>query len=173
MSYEKIQRYQRMSPDIQTEWGTYANPHIAVHPDTYKFRQPAVPLLAQGRSDVIHPQAMSGGLGYIGDYVAAPTGMGMGNTSGFLGNDTLKTLLIVAGIGLLLWWILKQPKEVKSNPCVSDFNAMIDSGWTPPARFGVRGAAAPAKRRSQTKTGRKSLRRHAQARGRDEKGRFI
>jgi hypothetical protein len=168
MSYEKIQRYQRMSPDIQTEWGTYANPHIAVHPDTYKFRQPAVPLLAQGRSDVIHPVAMSGGLGYIGDYVAAPTGMG--NTSGLLGNDTLKTLLIVAGIGLLLWWILKQPKEVKANPCVSDFNAMIDSGWTPP---GGRGAVALPKRGRQTKTGKRSLRRHAQARGRDSKGRFI
>lgn len=168
MSYEKIQRYQRMSPDIQTEWGTYANPHIAVHPDTYKFRQPAVPLLAQGRSDVIHPQSMSGGLGYIGDYVPAPTGLG--NTSGLLGNDTLKTLLIVAGIGLLLWWLLKPAKEAKPNPCVSDFNAMIDSGWTPPGR---RGVAAPAKRRSQTKTGKKSLRRHAQARGRDSKGRFI
>lgn len=166
MAYEKIQRYRRLSPDIQTEWGTFTNPFIAANVDEYKFRQPAVPLLARGQSDVIHPTPMgpqSLGLGYIGDYVPSP----MGQTPGLFGNDTVKTLLILAAVGLVIYWLLKPSKEVKSNPCVSDFNAMISSGWTPP------GGMLEAPRRSHTRTGRRSLRRHASGRQRDSKGRFI
>jgi len=171
MAYEKIARYQRLSPDIQTEWGTYTNPHIVVQPDAYKFRQPAVPLLAQGRSDVIHPQPMGPQpLGYIGDYVGAPLGQ-VATTGGLFGENAIKTLLIFAAIGLVLYWILKPSKETKSNPCVSDFNALLQSGWTPPV--GLAPAGSAPRRRSQTRAGRKSLSRHAQVRGRDSKGRFI
>jgi hypothetical protein len=120
MAYQKIQRYQRLSPDIQTEWGTYTNPHMLFEPDEYRFRQPAAPLLAQGRSDVIYPArrherglGQIGGLGYVGEgYIPAP--MGKTDKGGILGSDTLKTLLVIAAIGLVIYLLTRQ--GAKENP---------------------------------------------------------
>jgi hypothetical protein len=171
MSYttgKNIQRYQRLSPDLQTEWGTFTNPHILFHPNEYKFRQPGVPMLARGRTDVIHPQPMGPQhLGYVGDYVPGPLGQ-TAPGSGLLSGDTIKTLLIIAGIALVLYLLFKDKKGAKENPCVSDFNELISSGWTPPGG----GTAAP-RRRTQTRAGKKSLARYARGRARDSKGRFI
>jgi hypothetical protein len=168
MSYttgKNIQRYQRMSPDIQTEWGTFTNPHILFHPDEYKYRQPAVPMLARGRSDVILPQPMGPQhLGYVGDYVPGPMGQAGGGSTGLLSGDTIKTILIIAGALLVLYLLFRDKKGVKENPCVSDFNALIDSGWVPPG-----GAPSPS-RRTHTRKGRKSLSRRAKGRARIPKG---
>lgn len=161
---KNIQRYQRLSPDLQTEWGTYANQHMLFHPDEYKYRQPGVPMLARGRSDVIHPQSMGPQhLGYVGDYVpeTAP--------SSLLSGDTLKTVLIIAGIALVLYLLFRKG-EVKENPCIADFNELLVSGWTPPG--GGMGSILP-RSRTQTRAGKKSLSRYARGRTRDDKGRFI
>lgn len=164
---KNIQRYQRLSPDIQTEWGTFTNPNILYHPSEYKFRQPGVPLLARGRSDVIHPQPMGPQhLGYVGDYVPGP--MGQSSPPSLLSGDTIKTLLIIAGVIAVLYFLFRDKKGAKENPCVSDFNALIDSGWTPPG-----GSAEEPRRRTHTREGKKSLSRYAKRRDRDSKGRFI
>jgi threonine/homoserine/homoserine lactone efflux protein len=69
----------------------------------------------------------------------------MGQTSP--GADLLKTLLVLAGIGLLLWLVLKADKGggTRSNP---------------------NGA-------KMTKSGKKRLRRFANTRRRDSQGRFV
>lgn len=179
MSYDKIQRYQRMSPDLQTEWGTFPNQHMLAHPAQMKYRQPGPPLLATSRSDVIHPRTMGPqGLGYVGDYVPGP----MGAETPLLGlsNDTLKTVLILAGIALALYFLLK-PDKAKKNPLnVADMNALLDTGWTPPAGWSgaiptvAPAAASPRRRGRQTRAGKKALSRYAQSRRRDPStGRFI
>jgi hypothetical protein len=177
MSYttgKNIQRYQRMSPDLETEWGTFTNPNILFHPDEYKYRQPAVPLLARGRTDVIHPRSMGpqhlGGLGYVGDYVPGPMGQTTPGGGGLLSGDTLKTVLIIAGVLAVLYFLFKD-KGAKKNPCVADFNELLRSGWVPPG--GMLDAPPSRKRRSQTRAGKKSLSRYARYRARDDKGRFI
>jgi len=163
---KNIQRYQRLSPDLQTEWGTFTNPNILYHPNEYKFRQPGVPMIARGRSDVIHPQPMGPQhLGYVGDYVPGP--MGESAPGGLLSGDTLKTVLLIAGIALVLYLLFRDKKGVKDNPCIADFNELLASGWTPPG-----GAAAAPRRRTQTREGKKSLSRYARGRTRDSKGRF-
>lgn len=162
---KNIQRYQRLTPDVQTEWGTFTNPNILFHPNEYKFRQPGVPMIARGRSDVIHPQPMpQQHLGYVGDYVPGP----MGQTPPLLSGDTLKTILIIAGVALVLYLLFKDKKGAKENPCIADFNEMLASGWTPPG-----GALSAPKRKTQTRAGKKSLSRYARKRDRDEHGRFI
>lgn len=173
MSYTKIQRYQRLSPDLQTEWGTFTNPNITFNPDQYKYRQPAVPMLARSRTDVIHPQSMGQGLGYVGDYVPGPMGENA-PPSTFLGmnNDTLKTVLVLAGIALVLY-LLFRDKGAKKNPSVADLNTMLDTGWTPPEGWSPPGGSHPSRRGRQTREGKKSLRRYANTRSRDSKGRFV
>jgi hypothetical protein len=165
---KNIQRYQRLRPDIQTEWGVYTNPHMMFHPSEYKFRQPGVPMIARGRTDVIHPQPMGPQhLGYVGDYVPGP--MGESAPGSLLSGDTLKTVLIIAGV-LAVLYLLFRDKGTQKNPTVADLNAMLDTGWTPPAGL-LEGSKS--KRRTQTRAGKKSLRRHALRRPRDSKGRFI
>lgn len=175
MSYtQKIQRYQRLSPDIQTEWGTFTNPHIISHPNEMKYRQPGVPMLATQRADVIHPRAMGPqSLGYVGDYVpgpmgeAAPAGSFMG-----LGGDTLKTVLILAAVGFVLYLLLK-PKKAQSNPCVSDFNALLHSGWEPPAALGGGSrSSGGSPRRGMTRAARKRQSRISRYRRRNADGTF-
>jgi hypothetical protein len=170
MSYttgRNIQRYQRLSPDIQTEWGTFTNPHIMYRPDQYKYRQPAVPMLARGRSDVIHPRpAGQQHLGYVGDYV-----LGAEDTTKPLlpGGIDLKTILLIAAVGLVLYLLFRDKGGAKENPCVSDFNELLASGWTPPG-----GIEPSARRRGrQTREGKKSLSRYARSRARDAQGKFI
>ena len=174
MSYDKIQRYQRMSPDLQTEWGTYANQFVTFNPSSYKYRQPAVPNLARGRNDMIQPRPMGPqGLGYVGEYVPGPMGEAAPPSAFGLGGDTLKTVLIMAAVAAVLYFLFRD-KGAKSNPCVSDMNALLGSGWTPPEGVSFSAPAlAPKRRRSQTRAGKKSLSRHARQRPRDASGRFV
>jgi len=168
MSYTRYNN-RRLSPDIQTEWGTYTNPNITFPPNQYKYRQPAVPMLTTGRSDVIHPQPMGPqGLGYVGDYVTGPMGA---ETPGLLPkDDTLKIVLILAAIGLALYFLLKP--DAKKNPLnVADMNALMDTGWTPPAGWGPSASfPAPTRRGRTTRRGKKSQSRHAKSRRRIPKG---
>lgn len=169
MAYEqKIQRFQRMNPDINTEWGTYENPNILFHPDTYKFRQPGVPNIAQSSHDVMSAMprrdAGIGGLGYVGDYVPGPMGQLAPTTTGILGGDTLKTLLIVAAIGLVLYVLLRKEKlVVQSNPSSDDDDELVPA------------TKAKRKRRrcGMTRDGRKRLSNFARRRPVDANGRFL
>lgn len=168
---KNIQRYQRLSPDIQTEWGTYTNPHMLFHPDEYKFRQPGVPMLARGKSDVIRPRPTGPQhLGYVGDYVPGP--MGETASPSLLSGDTLKTILIIAGVALVLY-LLFRDKGAQKNPCVADVASALEQLGYPTAP-GVAPGALPAPRaRTQTRAGKKSLSRYARHRVRDSQGRFI
>lgn len=183
MSYTKIQRYQRLSPDIQTEWGTFTNPNQLYHPNEMKFRQPAVPNLARGRSNIIHQKQMGQGLGYVGDYVPGPMGDDVGPWTFFgLSKDTLRTVLIMAGLALVIYF-LTRPDKTKKNPLnVADMNALLDTGWTPPAGWSGEmptssssssSSSSPRRKGRQTRAGKKALSRYARNRRRDASGKFI
>jgi hypothetical protein len=96
----KTYRYERLRPDIETQWGNFENPYFLYDPDEYKFRQPAPPWLVRGRSPRQEPPPYNP-LGIFGDTDTA---------------SLIKMVLIIGAVGLVAWLAYSAGKGARKNP---------------------------------------------------------